>query len=99
MLFCVSSFEGYNVTVLVRDPARLPADHRASRVVVGDVLNKDDVRKTMEGQDAVIIILGTRNDLSKSLIVTCHRPGVSNIRPEDQIRPLSSFHLTQFKKF
>lgn len=57
---------GYNITVLVRDPSRLPADHKASRVVVGDVLNKDDVRKTMEGQDAVIIILGTRNDLSKA---------------------------------
>lgn len=54
------------MTVLVRDPARLPADHNASRVVVGDVLNKEDVKKTMEGQDAVIIILGTRNDLSKS---------------------------------
>lgn len=56
---------GYNVTVLVRDPSKLPADHKASRVVVGDVLNKDDVRKTLEGQDAVIIILGTRNDLSE----------------------------------
>lgn len=56
---------GYNVTVLVRDAARLPPDHKASRVVVGDVLNKDDVKKTLEGQDAVIIILGTRNDLSE----------------------------------
>ncbi|KAK2894992.1 hypothetical protein Q8A67_012221 [Cirrhinus molitorella] len=43
---------GYNVTVLVRDAARLPPDHKASRVVVGDVLNKDDVKKTLEGQDA-----------------------------------------------
>lgn len=59
---------GYNVTVLVRDPAKLPADHKASRVVVGDVLNKEDVKKTLEGQDAVIIILGTRNDLSESKI-------------------------------
>lgn len=50
----------------MRDPARLPADHKASRVVVGDVLNKEDVKKAMEGQDAVIIILGTRNDLSKA---------------------------------
>lgn len=53
------------MTVLVRDPSRLPTDHKASRVVVGDVLNKDDVKKTLEGQDAVIIILGTRNDLSE----------------------------------
>lgn len=50
----------------MRDPAKLPADHKASRVEVGDVLNKEDVRKTMEGQDAVIIILGTRNNLSKA---------------------------------
>ncbi|KAL4647460.1 Flavin reductase-like [Arapaima gigas] len=61
---------GYNVTVLVRDPSRLPPDHKASRVVVGDVLNKEDVRKTMEGQDAVIIILGTRNDLSPTTMMS-----------------------------
>ena len=55
---------GYSVTVLVREPARLPADHKASKVVVGDVMKKEDVKKAMEGQDAVIIVLGTRNDLS-----------------------------------
>lgn len=58
-------FSGYNATVLVRDPSRLPADHKAARVVVGDVLSKEDVRKALEGQDAVIIVLGTRNDLGK----------------------------------
>ncbi|XP_037124170.1 flavin reductase (NADPH) [Syngnathus acus] len=66
----------YNVTVLVRDPARLPADHKASRVVVGDVLNKDDVKKAMEGQDAVIIILGTRNDLNPTTVMS---EGTKNI--------------------
>nr|XP_057936840.1 flavin reductase (NADPH) [Doryrhamphus excisus] len=67
---------GYNVTVLVRDPARLPADHKASRVVVGDVLNMDDVKKTMEGQDAVIIVLGTRSDLSPTTMMS---DGTKNI--------------------
>ncbi|XP_026870273.1 flavin reductase (NADPH) [Electrophorus electricus] len=66
----IASAAGYNVTVLVRDPARLPADHKASRVVVGDVLNKEDVKKTLEGQDAVIIILGTRNDLSPTTMMS-----------------------------
>ncbi|KAJ8414600.1 hypothetical protein AAFF_G00038020 [Aldrovandia affinis] len=61
---------GYSVTVLVRDPAKLPVDHKASKVVVGDVLNKDDVKKAMEGQDAVIIILGTRNDLSPTVAMS-----------------------------
>ncbi|XP_060903150.1 flavin reductase (NADPH) [Labrus mixtus] len=67
---------GYNVTVLVRDPARLPADHKASRVVVGDVVNKEDVKKAMEGQDAAIIILGTRNNLSPTTVMS---EGTKNI--------------------
>ncbi|KAI3354001.1 hypothetical protein L3Q82_018561 [Scortum barcoo] len=67
---------GYNVTVLVRDPARLPDDHRASRVEVGDVLNKEDVKKTLEGQDAVIIVLGTRNNLDPTTMMS---EGTKNI--------------------
>uniref|UniRef100_G3PG69 Biliverdin reductase B n=1 Tax=Gasterosteus aculeatus TaxID=69293 RepID=G3PG69_GASAC len=67
---------GYNVTVLVRDPTKLPADHKVARVVVGDVLNKEDVKKTLEGQDAVVIILGTRNDLSATTMMS---EGTKNI--------------------
>lgn len=67
---------GYNVTVLVRDPARLPDDHRASRVEVGDVLNKEDVKRTLEGQDAVIIVLGTRNNLDPTTMMS---EGTKNI--------------------
>ncbi|XP_035536470.1 flavin reductase (NADPH) [Morone saxatilis] len=67
---------GYSVTVLVRDPARLPADHKASRVEVGDVLNKEDVKRALEGQDAVIIILGTRNSLSATTVMS---EGTKNI--------------------
>ncbi|TDH15315.1 hypothetical protein EPR50_G00030290 [Perca flavescens] len=67
---------GYNVTVLVRDPTKLPADHKVSRVVVGDVLKKEDVMKTLEGQDAVIIILGTRNSLSPTTMMS---EGTKNI--------------------
>ncbi|XP_039987768.1 flavin reductase (NADPH) [Xiphias gladius] len=67
---------GYNVTVLARDPSKLPADHKASRVVVGDVLIKEDVKTTMEGQDAVIIILGTRNDLRPTTMMS---EGTKNI--------------------
>ncbi|XP_034723915.1 flavin reductase (NADPH) [Etheostoma cragini] len=67
---------GYNVTVLVRDPTKLPADHKVSRVVVGDVLKNEDVMKTLEGQDAVIIILGTRNSLSPTTMMS---EGTKNI--------------------
>lgn len=67
---------GYNATVLVRDPARLPAEHKVAKVVIGDVLNKADVMKAVEGQDAVIIILGTRNDLSSTTVMS---EGTKNI--------------------
>ncbi|XP_068766390.1 flavin reductase (NADPH) [Struthio camelus] len=67
---------GYEVTVLVRDPARLPPEHRPARVVVGDVLNPADVDKAVQGQDAVIIILGTRNDLSPTTMMS---EGTKNI--------------------
>ncbi|XP_054106122.1 flavin reductase (NADPH) isoform X2 [Callithrix jacchus] len=56
---------GYEVTVLVRDSSRLPSEGpQPAHVVVGDVLQATDVDKTVAGQDAVIVLLGTRNDLT-----------------------------------
>jgi len=34
-------------------------------VITGDVLVKEDVDKVVEGRDAVVVTLGTRNDLGK----------------------------------
>nr|XP_020642769.1 flavin reductase (NADPH) [Pogona vitticeps] len=64
------SFPGYRVTVLVRDPVRLPLELQPAQVVVGDVLNLEDVDRTVKGQDAVIVILGTRNDLSPTTMMS-----------------------------
>uniref|UniRef100_A0A8C0SBH4 Biliverdin reductase B n=3 Tax=Canis lupus TaxID=9612 RepID=A0A8C0SBH4_CANLF len=65
---------GYEVTVLVRDASRLPPEGpQPAHVVVGDVLNAADVDKTVAGQDAVIVLLGTRNDLSTGPPL-CPRP-------------------------
>ncbi|XP_069602858.1 flavin reductase (NADPH) isoform X2 [Ranitomeya imitator] len=79
---------GYNVTVLVRDPARLPDSKKSPRVVVGDVLNKADVSKAVEGQDAAIIILGTRNDLAFLLWDIAKVPPALLPVTEDHIRML-----------
>ncbi|CAL8334583.1 unnamed protein product [Boreogadus saida] len=82
----LAAAEGYNVTVLVRDPKRLPAGHKASRVVVGDVTNRADVQKTLEGQDAVIIVLGTRTDLSPTTMMS---EGTRNIVESMRARGIS----------
>jgi len=34
-------------------------------VITGDVLVKEDVDKVVEGRDAIVVTLGTRNDLGK----------------------------------
>ncbi|GAB0201944.1 flavin reductase (NADPH) [Grus japonensis] len=68
--------EGYAVTVLVRDRARLPAQHQPARVVLGDVRDPAAVDEAVKGQDAVIILLGTRDDLGPTTVMS---EGTKNI--------------------
>jgi len=50
----------------MRDPSRMPEELRKQvEVITGDVLVKEDVDKVVEGRDAIVVTLGTRNDLGK----------------------------------
>lgn len=50
----------------MRDPARLPQELSSQvTAVTGDVLDSKAVDEAVKGQDAVVILLGTRNDLSE----------------------------------
>jgi len=50
----------------MRDPSRMPEELRSQvEVVTGDVLVKEDVDKVVQGRDAIVVTLGTRNDLGK----------------------------------
>jgi putative NADH-flavin reductase len=62
---------------LVRDPSKLP-EHLQSHIdiIQGDVTNSTDVQQTVEGQDAVVVTLGTRNDLGK-LIFTFRKSRIA----------------------
>ncbi|XP_077550711.1 flavin reductase (NADPH)-like [Haemaphysalis longicornis] len=53
---------GYQVTVLVRDTSKIPEACKPHKVIVGDVLKKEDVDKAIQGQDGVVVALGTRNN-------------------------------------
>jgi len=56
--------KGYNVRAFCRDPTKLPEHLRSNvEVVVGNVLNYDDVHKAVKDINAVVVTLGTRNDL------------------------------------
>lgn len=71
--------QGHNVTVLVRDIARLPEsykNHKQVKVIIGDVTNKDDVQNTVNGQEGVVVALGTRNELGPTTVMSS---GLTNI--------------------
>ncbi|XP_050420861.1 flavin reductase (NADPH) [Adelges cooleyi] len=69
--------QGLEVRALLRDPSRLPESLRNQvEVFTGDVLVKEDVDKVIEGRDAVVVTLGTRNDLSPTTIMS---DGLKNI--------------------
>ncbi|KAL3289169.1 hypothetical protein HHI36_003605 [Cryptolaemus montrouzieri] len=63
--------KGLNVRAFVRDPAKLPDHLRNSvEVVQGDVLNYNDVLNAIKGVTAVVVVLGTRNDLKPTTVLS-----------------------------
>ena len=50
--------QGYAVRALVRTPEKVAAQHQQLTLVVGDVLNYDDVRKAVAGADVVVSLFG-----------------------------------------
>ncbi|CAL4198297.1 unnamed protein product [Meganyctiphanes norvegica] len=67
----------YEITAFLRDPSKLPEELTSKvKVIVGDVLKEDDVETAIQGQDAVIIVLGTRNDCSPTTMMS---KGTKNI--------------------
>ncbi|XP_066258519.1 flavin reductase (NADPH) [Euwallacea similis] len=56
--------KGLVVRVLLRDPSKLPESlSKQVETIKGNILNYDDVLKTVQGTSAVIVALGTGNDL------------------------------------
>ncbi|MDJ0825061.1 MAG: SDR family oxidoreductase [Rhodobacter sp.] len=62
--------KGHTVTAFARNPRDLPAGVTAAK---GDVLNPSDVKAAMQGQDAIIVVLG--NGMKGGL----RAPGTANI--------------------
>ena len=65
----------HEVTAFLRDPARLPVEHDQIKLVTGDVLTAENIADAVQGQDAVVCVLGS-NDLKKTNI---RSTGTANI--------------------
>lgn len=76
---------GYSVTAFVRDPGKLSVEHPNLRFVEGDVLSSEPVKKAVQGQDAVLCILGAgskgnvRAEGTRNIIRAMEKAGVKRL--------------------
>jgi putative NADH-flavin reductase len=81
---------GHEVTVLVRDPGKLTAEHPRLRTVVGSATDPATVDDALAGRDAVLCALGTRSpssllrcrlmtDSMRALVPAMRRRGASRL--------------------
>lgn len=76
---------GYSVTAFVRDPGKLSIEHPNLRFVEGDVLSSEPVEKAVQGQDAVLCILGAgskgnvRAEGTRNIIRAMEKAGVKRL--------------------
>uniref|UniRef100_A0AAG5CYV4 NAD(P)-binding domain-containing protein n=1 Tax=Anopheles atroparvus TaxID=41427 RepID=A0AAG5CYV4_ANOAO len=69
--------KGMAVRLLVRSEATVPEDLTGKvELIKGDVTKPDDVKKAIEGQELVCVVLGTRNELKPT---TAMSEGMTNI--------------------
>lgn len=59
--------KGHHVTAFVRDPSRMSFQHDQLVLVTGDVFDSASIAKAVQGQDAVVCVLGS-SDLKKTTI-------------------------------
>lgn len=67
--------QGHEITALVRDPQKLSSSDKRVSIIKGDVLNKDDVLKVLQGNDAVLVALGVKPPSNAKVV----GPGTKNI--------------------
>lgn len=60
----------YEVTVLVRNPAKLSISHEKLTIITGDALDKNIIFKALAGQDAVLSALGRGQSLRSTGLIT-----------------------------
>lgn len=50
--------QGYRVKALVRKPEKMASQHENLQIIKGDVLNQEDVQKTLDDTDIVVSLFG-----------------------------------------
>lgn len=68
---------GHDVTVLVRDPAKLPSTARLPKIITGDLIKRPEILSTaVANQDAVISALGVGQTLKPHALIAKAAPAI-----------------------
>lgn len=86
--------------MLIRSESTLPSEFKGKvELVKGDVLNLDDVKRTVDGVEACAVILGTRNDLGPTELLSKGTENVIAAMKEAGLRRISvCVSAFQFRK-
>jgi len=79
--------KGHQVTAFVRDPARMPIKDDRLSFVVGDVNDQSLIDKAVQGQDAIVCALGSR-DLKKTTVRTIGTQHIIKAMEQRSVRRL-----------
>jgi len=92
--------KGLDVTLLIRSESTLPSDFKGKvKMVQGDVMNLEDVKKTVAGVDAVAVVLGTRNNLGPTTLLSKGTENVITAMKEAGLKKISvCVSAFQFRK-
>ncbi len=59
--------QGHIITAFVRNPAKLQIQHQNLNIFQGDVMDSLSVEKVLQGQDAVVCVLGAGNNINSTI--------------------------------
>lgn len=85
--------EGYQIQALVRDPAAITQQTPNLHLIEGDALNRDDVRQTLNGANAVVSLLGQAKGADQWLQTKAIQHITSAMNQEGISRIISLTHL------
>ncbi len=79
--------QGHTVTAFARNPAKLDIQHTNLKVVQGDVMDSASVEQAVQGQDAVLCVLGSgaqrkgaiRSEGTRQIIQAMEKTGVRRL--------------------
>jgi putative NADH-flavin reductase len=69
---------GHDITAFARNPQKLADIQGLNEIIQGDALNLSDIRKAVQGQDAVIVAVGG-SAIARNLIIAMREAGVTRL--------------------